>query len=388
VEFRDSPEEGVFRASVAEFIERELPAELRGGGPRADTDPDRYTAWFDKLRQCGWVAPAWPKEYGGGGLSVAEQFILNEEMARTRTPRASGAGLGLVGPILISHGNEEQKKRYLPAILNGQRWCQGFSEPGAGSDLASLKTRAERSGDFYVVNGQKIWTSLAHKAEWIVALVRTNQDVPKHKGISCLLIDMQTPGITVMPLVNMAGEHEFNEVFFENVQVPVDMRVGEEDSGWYVARGALETERSGIGAAVELQAAMKDLIAAVKQLQGSRPVSPAVRAEVADRFIETKIMQLNSYNVVSLQKRNLPIAREAQAAKVFSTELVQRIYRTGMRVLGVYGLLRGSALRHLRQPLRYVPGLYLYTVHTTISGGTNEIVRGVVARALGLPRDA
>ncbi len=297
-------------------------------------------------------------------------------MALARAPRPAGAGLNLVGPILISHGTQEQKARFLPAILQGQRWCQGFSEPGAGSDLASLKTRAERRGDVYIVNGQKIWTSLAHKADWIILLVRTDPEAPKHRGISCLLVDMKTPGITVRPLWNLAG-----------VPVPLDQRVGEENSGWYVARAGLEVERSGIAAALELGATVDDLITAVKRLGPSRPVSVAVRAEVVDRYIETQIMRLMSYNIISLQKRNQPIAREAQAGKVFSTELTQRVFRTAMKVLGLYGLVRGRDLRRLNRPLRYVPGMYLYTVHVTISGGTNEIVRGVIARLLGLPRD-
>ncbi len=386
MEFRDSPEEAAFRSDVRSFIGKELPPGLHGGSSDEDAE-GRFDGWLQKLRERQWIAPAWPKEYGGGGASISEQFILNEEMARARAPRPSGVAIGFVGPTIITYGSDEQKARFLPGILEGDQWCQGFSEPGAGSDLASLQTHAERDGDEYVVNGQKIWTSLAHRARWMIMLARSDRDAPKHRGISCFIVDMRTPGITVRPLQNMAGTHEFNEVFFDNVRVPVSMRIGEEHRGWYVGMTTLEFERSHIGAAVGLERNVTDLVAAVREQSGARPVGASVRAEVADRCIEIGVATLMSQNVFSLQKNRMPITHQASTTKLYVTELTQRVFRTGMKVLGMYGNLRADDLKRLEQPLRYVPGQYLYSVQQTIAGGTSEIVRGVVAtRSLGLPR--
>ena len=386
MEFRDSLEEADFRSSVRSFIDRELPPDLRGGSSDEDAE-GRFGGWLDKLRERQWIAPAWPREYGGGGASITEQFILNEEMARARAPRPSGVAIGFVGPTIITYGTDEQKSLFLPGILRGDQWCQGFSEPGAGSDLASLQTRAERDGDEYVVNGQKIWTSLAHRAQWMIMLARTDRDAPKHRGISCFIVDMQTPGISVRPLENMAGTHEFNEVFFDNVRVPADMRIGEENRGWYVGMTTLEFERSHIGAAVGLERNVSDLVAALRERQCTHVPSASARLEVTDRCIEINVARLMAYNVFSMQKNRRPIEHEASTTKLFVTELTQRVFRTGIKLLGAYGLLRADELKRMDEPLRYVPGQYLYSVQQTIAGGTSEIVRGVVAtRSLGLPR--
>jgi alkylation response protein AidB-like acyl-CoA dehydrogenase len=386
MDFRDSPEEAAFRASVRSFIGRELPPDLRGGSSDEDAE-GRFVGWLDKLRARHWIAPAWPREYGGGGASIVEQFVLNEEMARARAPRPSGVAIGFVGPTIITYGTDEQKERFLPGILSGDQWCQGFSEPGAGSDLASLQTHAARDGDDYVVNGQKIWTSLAHRAQWMIMLARTDRDAPKHRGISCFIVDMKTPGISVRPLENMAGTHEFNEVFFDNVRVPAEMRIGEENRGWYVGMTTLEFERSHIGAAVGLERNVTDLATAVRERQCAHAASRSARMEVADRCIEINVARLMAYNVFSLQKSRRPIEHEASTTKLYVTELTQRVFRTGMKLLGAYGLLRADELKGRGQPLRYVPGQYLYSVQQTLAGGTSEIVRGVVAtRSLGLPR--
>jgi alkylation response protein AidB-like acyl-CoA dehydrogenase len=386
MQFQDSPEEASFRAGVRGFIERELPADLRGGSSDEDAE-GRFQGWLAQLRSRGWIAPAWPREYGGGGAPIADQFILNEEMAQARAPRPSGVAIGFVGPTIITYGTHEQKQRFLPGILEGDQWCQGFSEPGAGSDLASLQTRAERHGDEYLVNGQKIWTSLAHRARWMIMLARTDRDAPKHRGISCFIVDMQSPGISVRPLENMAGTHEFNEVFFDNVRVPVDMRIGDENRGWYVGMTTLEFERSHIAAAVGLERNVSDLVEAARELHPNRPPGEAARIEVAERHVEINVAKLMSYNVFSMQKNRRPIEHEASTTKLFVTELTQRVFRTGVKLLGAYGILRADDLKRLGQPLRYVPGQYLYSVQQTIAGGTSEIVRGVVAtRSLGLPR--
>ena len=214
MDFKDTPEEAVFRTEVRAFIEEEAPKRERGGEAAALMEAfAKGQEWFKKLAERGWIAPAWPKEYGGGGMTVMQQFIFNEEMALHRAPRPLHLiiGLGMAGPTLIVHGTEDQRKRFLPSMLSGDEiWCQGYSEPGAGSDLASLSTRAARDGDDYVINGQKIWTTFAHQAKWMILLTRTDPEAPKHKGISYFIVEMKSPGITVRPLVNMTGTHEFN----------------------------------------------------------------------------------------------------------------------------------------------------------------------------------
>ena len=242
MDFHDTPEQASFRETVKEFIAKELPDEFKrnpdaatrrpGSGPYGES-VGAMKDWTKKLASRGWVAPAWPAEYGGAGLSVMEQFIFNEEMAMSRAPRPGGIGVGFAGPTIIAAGNEEQKKKYIPGILSGDDvWCQGFSEPGSGSDLASLQTKAVRDGDDYVVNGQKIWTTGAQFAKRMILLARTDPDAPKHKGISYFLMDMKSPGVDVRPLTNIAGTPGFSEVFFDNVRIPAKDLLAEENRGW------------------------------------------------------------------------------------------------------------------------------------------------------------
>ncbi len=392
MDFHDSPQETAFRAEVRDFLRRELPQ--RGGiDPYAGFGgADFYLQFMDKLAARGWVAPAWPKEYGGAGLSVVQQFIFNQEMATARAPRPSPIAVGFAGPTLIVHGTEDQKQKYLSEILSGRvHWCQGYSEPGAGSDLASLQTRAVHDGDDYVVNGQKIWTSLGHLAKWMILLARTDPDAPKHRGISYFVLDMKSPGVTVRPLVNMAGTHEFNEVFFEDVRVPRENLIGEENRGWYLAQTTLSFERSNIGSAVGQQQIVEDLIRVAKDpsTAGMRMdgINHAVRTELVDRYVETEVATMMSYRIVTMQARGLIPSQEASAAKLFSTELNQRIYRTAMKVLGPYGQVLGRSPAHalLKGQVAY---MYLRSVANTIEGGTSEIQRNIVAtRGLGLPRN-
>src|SRR3990170_2816113 len=251
MDFRDTTDEAAFRAEVRAFIERELPPEMRRPeGVWSSFEAGSWSGirtWWRKLAERGWVAPAWPKEYGGAGMSVMQQFVYNEELARARAPRPNFLAIGLIGPTIIVHGNDGQKQEYLSGILSGEMyWCQGFSEPGSGSDLASLQTKAVADGDDFVINGQKIWTTGAHRADRIMLLARTDFDSPKHKGISCFIVDMRAPGISVQPLTNMAEMHSFNEVFFDNVRVPKKDLLGELNRGWYVATTTLDFERSGI----------------------------------------------------------------------------------------------------------------------------------------------
>jgi alkylation response protein AidB-like acyl-CoA dehydrogenase len=389
VDFSDTPEEAAFRKEVVAFIEAEAP--LAGLDFREAWQ--RGQAWWKKLQDKGWIAPAWPKEYGGAGMTVIQQFIFNEEMATHRAPRPMHLiiGLGMAGPTLIVHGTDEQKKRFLPQMLSGDDiWCQGYSEPEAGSDLASLKTRAVRDGDDYVINGQKTWTTLAHQAKWMIMLARTDPDAPKHKGISYFIVDMKSPGLTVQPLVNMTGGHEFNEVFLDNVRVPKDNMVGEENRGWYAAVTTLDFERSSIGSAIGLRQEMDSLLNYAREHTEDHTstlgVSPTLRYELSDRLVETEVARMLSYRVASLQSRGLIPNYEASALKLFSTELHQRISETAIRILGLYGQLeRESPWAPLKGRLCYN---FLRGAAHTIEGGTSEIQRNIIAqRGLGLPRD-
>ncbi|GBD13812.1 Putative acyl-CoA dehydrogenase FadE17 [bacterium HR24] len=400
MDFRFAPEEEAFRQEVRQFIESECPPELRSGGVSFFDQLPALVQWRRKLAQRGWIAPAWPKEYGGAGMTIMQQFIYNLETARLRAPSPlfiGGLAVAVVGPTLILFGSEEQKKTYLPKILSGEHiWCQGFSEPNAGSDLASLQTTAVRDGDEYVINGQKIWTTLAHMAHYMLLLCRTDPNAPKHKGLSYLIVPMKDekgnpyPGITVQPLYNMAGTHEFNQVFFENVRVPAKNLVGEENQGWYMAVRTLDIERSNIGSAVGQQQSVEDLARFVQEARGSgqERVShlPSLRYELAERWVETEISLLLSYRVVTMQNRGIIPNYEASATKLFSMELNQRIANTGMKVLGLYGqLARSQKWAPLRGRIEF---MYLRSVANTIEGGTSEIQRNVIAgRGLGLPRD-
>jgi alkylation response protein AidB-like acyl-CoA dehydrogenase len=396
MDFRDTPEEAAFRQEVREFIAREAPKQ-EGSGDRDIISSYAQVfvqsqQWFKKLSEKGWIAPAWPKEYGGAGMTVMQQFTFNEEMAEARATRPLHlmVGVGMAGPTLIVHGSEEQKKYHLPRILSGEDiWCQGFSEPEAGSDLASLRTRAVREGDDYVINGQKIWTTIAHLSRWMLLLARTDPDAPKHRGITYFILDMKSPGVDVRPLVNMAGGYEFSEVFFTNVRVPKTNIIGEENRGWYAAMSTLDFERSAIGSAIGLRQTVEDIIRYAKEhtSDGSSMlrVNPMLRYELVDRLLETEVGQMLSYRVVSLQSKGLIPNYEAAVIKLYNMELDQRIARTGMNVLGPYGQLdRGSKWAPLRGRLEYT---YLRSVGSTLETGTSEIQRNIVAiRGLGLPR--
>ncbi len=284
----------------------------------------------------------------------------------------------MIGPTLIEHGNEEQKTEHLPKILRGEViWCQGYSEPGAGSDLASLQTSAARDGDDYVVNGQKIWTTGAQFADWMYMLVRTDPEAPKHRGITYLLADMKSPGITVRPLTTMAGMQSFNEVFFEDVRVPAANRIGEENRGWYVGTTTLDFERSSIGSSIGVRKALESLLKVSRE--GPR-VSFAngvtLRREFVERWIECEVARMLSYRVVSMQVRDLIPNHEASMCKLYSSELQQRIAALSVRLHGMHGGLwnRGGTG-------------YVQAVSATIAGGTTEIQKGIIAtRGLGLPR--
>jgi alkylation response protein AidB-like acyl-CoA dehydrogenase len=397
MEFRDAPEEAAFRAEVRGFINQNLP---RGWGSpdfestfEGSEDPQRQAfekEWRKALAERGWIAPHWPKEYGGAGMTPGEQFIFNEEVANARAPQVGGFGVTMIGPVLIMYGTEEQKAEHLPKITSGEiQWCQGYSEPGAGSDLASLQTRAVKDGDDYVINGQKIWSSGAHNADWMFMLARTDPDAPKHRGISMLLLDMKSPGIQIQPLWDMSGRHFFNQEFFDNVRVPVKNRVGEENRGWYVGATLLDFERSNIGAAIGLRHTVNDLTEYAREglnaASGAAILSETVRSELAERAIEADIAKLISYRIISMQKRGQVPNYEASMNKMFYSETQQRVAQTGMKLIGLYGNAYGSSKW---APLAGRLSLsYLASVPATIAAGTSEIQRNIIAtRGLGLPR--
>ncbi len=393
MDFRDTPEQAAFRAEVREFVRRELPADLRASdetvlGIGTGEDP-RDREWLRRLATRGWVAPSWPKEYGGAGLSVLEQFIFNEEMARARAPRPNFLATGIGGPTIIVHGTDEQRAEHLPGILSGEMyWCQGFSEPGSGSDLASLQTTAVKDGDDFIINGTKVWTSGAHRAQRMMLLARTDPGQPKHRGISYFLVDMKSPGIDIQPLVNMANLPTFNQVFFDNVRVPSKDLLGGLNRGWYVATTSLDFERSSIVSAVDLQVLVSEMAAFARQpdVDGQRLESnPRVRHELADRQIEANVAVLLSYRVISMQARGLVPNYEASINKLYGTELAQRVTSTAIRLLGLYGPLEPDSKWALLAGR--VGRRYLLSVASTIAGGTSEVQRMIIAtRGLGLAR--
>ena len=388
--YHDTPEEAAFRTQVRGFIEAEAPKDMARGEGGFGGAGAAWKSWVKKLADKHWVCPAWPEEYGGAGMSVMEQFIFNWEMAEARTPRPGGIATGFAGPTLIVHGTEAQKQKYLPEILDGETvWCQGYSEPGSGSDLASLQTRAIRDGDDYVVNGQKIWTSGGHIAKWMNMLARTDPEAPKHRGISYFVVDMKSPGVTVRPLINMAMTHEFNEVFFEDVRIPKENIIGEENRGWYLAQTTLSFERSNIGGAVGARQGVEDLIRMAKTNPASKLKSePAVRYELVDRLVETGVATQMSLKIISIQaKEGIAPGHEASVAKMYGTELNQRIARTAMKVFGMHGQLDSKTDGADASTYGRYRYQYLRSIANTIEGGTSENQRNIIAtRGLGLPR--
>jgi alkylation response protein AidB-like acyl-CoA dehydrogenase len=314
---------------------------------------------------------------------------MNEEMAIADAPIIGGNGPKFLGPTIIHYGSDEQKERFLPGIAKGEDlWVQGYSEPNSGSDLASLQTRAEEDGDEWVINGQKIWSSYGHYADWCFMLARTDPDAPKHRGISYFLLDMKTPGITVRPLINIAGTKGFNEIFFENVRVPKDALLGEKNRGWYMATTTLSYERTAIEAPARAQRLLNDLVRYAKLTKRnghSLAEDPSVRQRLAQLAIEIDVSRCLSYRVATSQAREDIPGPEAPANKVFTSEMIQRIAQVGMQMMGLYGQLEFNTKW---APLKgKIERLYLTSVSGTIAGGTSEIQRNIIAeRGLGLPR--
>ncbi|MFQ5382703.1 MAG: acyl-CoA dehydrogenase family protein, partial [Dehalococcoidia bacterium] len=323
----------------------------------------------------------WPGEYGGLDATPIQQMIFNEVMGYRRVP-AGGMGVWWVGPALILYGTDEQKERFLPRITNADDvWCTFYSEPGAGSDLASLQTRAVRDGDEYVVNGQKIWTSGAHTSNWGWLAARTDPEAPKHRGISMFLVEMDTPGLEVRPLVNMAGRHEFNEVFFNDVRIPASQLVGEENRGWYTLAVALDFERSSIGSTSGARRTLDDFIGNVRA--GRATLTDATRSRLVDCHIATEVLRFVGYRIAAEQeKTGIAPTQLSQMAKLCAMELNQKITSMTMQVGGMDA--QGNAAGSMWDG--YATS-FLRSVANTIEGGTSEIQRNVIAtRGLGLPR--
>ena len=399
MDWSDSPEQAAFRAEVRELLTTQLPERYRtpGGNWAADRrsdDPEERQAaedWTNALAERRWFAPHWPEEYGGAGLTIWAQTILREEMATAHAPAVGGPGVIQYGPTIILVGDEEQKRDFLPRMVSGELLMHsGLSEPGAGSDLASLQTRAVRDGDEYVVNGQKIWTSNGHLADYLWVPVRTDPDAPKHRGISALLIPTDLPGVEFRPLINMGGEHGFNESFFEDVHVPVKNRIGEENRGWYVGATALDFERSGIAGSATVRRDVRELADYLASDEGSERSrvsnSPALRREVADIAIAADVHYNLCLRIASMQDAGRVPNYEASMGKVFGTELTQRIARTAANAFGLYSNLWDEDDQRAPMAARGARS-YVFSVPMTIAGGTSEIQRNIIAtRGLGLPR--
>ena len=405
--WEDTPEEAAFREEVRAFVAEHFPASYRPDpaaehslepedvwgynwpADRHAEDPARREGarqWAAALAERGWIVPHWPYEYGGAGLSALQEFILQEEMMRAQVPTVNGIGAFLLGPTLLEYGTDAQKAEHLPPIARGERtWAQGFSEPGSGSDLASLRTRAVRDGDDYVVDGQKVWTSLGQHADWLFVLVRTDPAAPKHKGITFLLVDTKTPGVTVRPIVDIRGDAPFAEIFFEDARVPVANRVGEENRGWYVAMTALSFERAGIGGTVKFEQALSTLVSYVQE-GGKllRPDRSRLRHEIARRYAEVRVLYNLARYTVSKQVSGEVPGYEASVNQLFGAELAGRLARTGAEAFGAHAELWGRAGAPLGAAFTH---LRLDAVAATFLGGTTEIQRNVIAtRGLGLPK--
>ncbi|HSP99960.1 MAG TPA: acyl-CoA dehydrogenase family protein [Candidatus Dormibacteraeota bacterium] len=348
-------------------------------------------AWQRRLYEAGWCGVHWPTAYGGRGASLIEQIIFQEEMARVGAPQLINlAGLTMGGPVLIAHGTEAQKRRYLQKILAAEEiWCQGFSEPNAGSDLAALRTRAVPDGDDLVVNGQKVWTSFARYADWCMLLVRTDVDAPKHKGITFLLVDMHSPGVTVRPLRQISGDEDFNEVFFEDVRVPRGNVVGAVNGGWDIAITTLMHERQTLTYSRQLQSrvALEQLLTLARQWPDGAPLAqqPLARQQLAAAVIDSAAMRYTALRNLTRVLRGGTPGPEGSVEKLFWSEMYQRMLEHAVALLGPFGhLMHGSA--HAVDGGRW-PHLMLYSRGRTIAAGSSEIQRNIIAeRVLGLPR--
>ena len=388
--FEFTPEESDFRRQLSAFLDDVLPTNWHGP---ADESRDDHWALNQQIKKGladrGWFVMSWPKKYGGADSSPMMNTIFAEEMAYRRAPGHDRFGTRMLGPTLMRFGSETQRTQHLGAIARGEvQWCQGYSEPNSGSDLASLQTRAVLDGDVFVINGAKIWTSLAHRADMMFMLVRTDPDTAPHRGISLLLVDMKTPGIQVLPIINMAGVHSFNQVVFDDVRVPKANLVGDLNDGWRVGMTVLNFERSGIDYAAWARASMEELVDYVRNeesLVSTIKTNPDVRSKLAGLSTDIEAARLLCYDVAWRQGQGEVPSSEASMSKVAGTEVYTRVLDYGLELLGMYGVLEpGSDQAELGG--RFLK-MRLFATSGPILAGTNEIQKNIIAqRGLGLPR--
>jgi len=395
-----------FRQHVCEWLEENAPLGLRNtstslfqghwGGRRAVFASDDVRLWFERASAKGWTAPGWPVEYGGGGLQRSKVRIINEELTRLGLPRPlAGFGLTMIGPILLEYGSPLQQQEHVKKIVQGQvRWCQGYSEPNAGSDLASLQMRAVRDGDHFVINGQKVWTSYADKADWMFCLVRTSTEGKKQAGITFILVDMKTSGITTRPIELISGSSPFCEVFFEDVRVPAANVIGEVNEGWKIAKSLLGHERDMVGQAVVSGGSRPDVLrdfslrslaTSVVGLEDGEIADPLLRDAIAQAEMDRACAQLTIQRVGDGQRAGHKPGPESSIFKVYGTELNQRRWDLAMRILAEEGL--GWDGQEISDVNRAIPRTWLRSRGNTIEGGSSEIQLTIIAtRVLGLPR--
>ena len=394
-------EELAFQKEVRDWITANMPPEVAEESRRSRTShvsKERLLQWQKKLAERGWLCPNWPKEYGGPGWNSTQKFIFEMEMARADSPYLSSFSIKMVAPVLMKYGSEAQKKRFLPKIAAAEElWCQGYSEPGSGSDLASLRTKAERQGDHYIVNGQKIWTTNAHFADWIFCLVRTSNEGKQQEGISFLLIDMKSPGIRIDPIYLVDGtrtpmRHEVNQVFFTDVKVPVENRVGEENKGWTYAKYLLEFERGGQAHGPRLRKAFRHLQTLSKsQMAEGEPLSadPQWREKMAALEMEIDAVEMNEMMFYSSLKTGDAPGNMASVVKMRGTEVGQKVTELAVEAVGWYGA-PFTELRNYDSNIVPVGGEYVDDVSpryfnnrkSTIYGGSSEVQRNVLAKAM------
>ena len=395
MDFSFSEQELAFAREARAWLEANVPHAWRRdhAWSRAE-DPLWITIarqWQHKLLEGGWAAISWPREHGGRGATVIERWLFEEQLDRIGAPRpiASSGAVDLIGSAILHHGTEEQQRRFLKPLLSGDDlWCQGFSEPGAGSDLGSLRTRGDRNGDTFVVNGQKVWTSHADIADWCFLLCRTEPDAPKHKGISLLLVDMRTSGISVRPLKQMTGDAEFCEVFFDNVCVPADLMVGTPGAGWQIAMGILAHERGPVWTFTfqrRIRRSFEHLVRVAKERNGTDALcDPLARQHLAQSYIEVEILRLVGYRSLTRLLRTGHPGVESSIEKVLGSETDQRLQDVAMGILGPTGTAYDGP--HAADA-ETIARAYMYSRSETIMGGTSEIQRNLIAqRILGLPR--